>query len=507
LQTSCHTPLTDTWCPNDTIIQLGPDSIAVIFTDIHTGVNYDGGIDSIWFSNIRNMTMLYKGVSSTPPHSIHEPKIGAFPNVYTTIDTVILFVTDARDSLFDSICWNAVDSAGNSLCSNNTFCWSVPLLKDTSAPLITIAPVNCDNLSVTVADNRSPLDLGVDSAWLDATSNFQPFRRRDSGAPFFTFPLTRIADTASAQTSISVIDDYGVLYQHPLGHITTADLSIYKQDLAMKATGIVSESISSFPHQFKVPVFLLSTDTFSLSTKGINQYQFTFHLTGSQKLAFVGTALAVNTPPGWSASVAPVPPAAGAWPGPFTVTGTGPALTDPERFDTLCYLVFVANAPTDVEVGNIIVDSDQCGAGVVYNGGTETNQTTADYNVTLPAPTGRINGGSIVLADTCAAILVSGSLKPTYLAIEPIVPNPSLDVSSPVNVQYAVPDYGESGGTFVRMELFNALGQTIRTLVGDVRTQGNYSVPMDCTGLSNGIYFLRLEAHGEVRSQKVIVGK
>ena len=46
--------------------------------------------------------------------------------------------------------------------------------------------------------------------------------------------------------------------------------------------------------------------------------------------------------------------------------------------------------------------------------------------------------------------------------------------------------------TSVRLEVYDALGRRIATLVDDVRPAGRFSVRVDATGLPGGLYLYRL---------------
>ena len=66
----CIQALTDNFCPNDSLIHIGPptsDSIEVFFYDIHPGINYDKGVDSIIFYGVHNVSMKYHGNAGAYP--------------------------------------------------------------------------------------------------------------------------------------------------------------------------------------------------------------------------------------------------------------------------------------------------------------------------------------------------------------------------------------------------------------------------------------------------------
>jgi surface protein len=75
-------------------------------------------------------------------------------------------------------------------------------------------------------------------------------------------------------------------------------------------------------------------------------------------------------------------------------------------------------------------------------------------------------------------------------------PNPARQQAT---VRYALPEKQE-----VEMRLYNVLGQQVRTVVSSSK-EGRHEQTLDVSGLSSGVYFLRLQAGGEVRTQKLTV--
>jgi hypothetical protein len=497
-QSDCITQLADRFCPTDSLIQINPVEIMVIFSDVHPGINYDAGIDSIWFTNIHNMSMMYHGGPIVPvPNFIKEPVIGTFPRIYPLLDTVYFFVTDTtvHDPLPAKVCWDAIDGStvnngiGNQLCSNGD-CWSYTLALDTTPAIVTMNYVPCDSLIVNVIDKRTN-DRGIYEVWLDTAHNVNlyPYDNKAGGIPSLAFGLPDSNRFKSVTGRLTAFDIYGAqsgIQSVRDQHTDVLDFGMYKQDLAMKGSGLDTST-----KQFNVPVYFSPTDGIALSQKNLYQFEFRFHLTGSPLLSFLGTANAPNMPAGWNVASAGGPI--------YTITGTGPALKDVDITDTLVYLTFKATAKsTDVESAQIVIDTDQCGAAVIYNNGNDTVISGANYSATLPAPTGRLNGGNVIFLDSCATI-VGNNPNPTILSIAPMLPNPT---SNSGQVQYTVPNEAP-----VSLELYNPLGQKIKTLVADVQKQGTYQITLDASSIPAGTYFLRLESGGNVCSERVILTK
>ncbi|PQJ35344.1 hypothetical protein BSZ35_12685 [Salinibacter sp. 10B] len=75
-------------------------------------------------------------------------------------------------------------------------------------------------------------------------------------------------------------------------------------------------------------------------------------------------------------------------------------------------------------------------------------------------------------------------------------PNPARHQAT---VRYALPDRRT-----VKVQLYDVLGRQVRTITRD-RKEGRHEQTLDVSSLSSGVYFLRLRAGGETRTQKLTV--
>jgi hypothetical protein len=75
-------------------------------------------------------------------------------------------------------------------------------------------------------------------------------------------------------------------------------------------------------------------------------------------------------------------------------------------------------------------------------------------------------------------------------------PNP---VRGQATVRYALPGKQET-----TIRLYDLLGRQVRTVVSE-KEEGRHEQTLDVSGLSSGVYFLRLRAGGDVRTQKMTV--
>lgn len=82
------------------------------------------------------------------------------------------------------------------------------------------------------------------------------------------------------------------------------------------------------------------------------------------------------------------------------------------------------------------------------------------------------------------------------LRLEAPYPNPA---GSQLSVRYAVPDRQE-----VTIRLYDVLGRHLRTLVQEAK-EGRHEQTLELSGISSGVYFLRLAAGKEVRTRRVTI--
>jgi|GEM_PF-6673697 len=89
--------------------------------------------------------------------------------------------------------------------------------------------------------------------------------------------------------------------------------------------------------------------------------------------------------------------------------------------------------------------------------------------------------------------------KPVAYDLSRNYPNP-FNPSTLIN--YSIPEE-----VLVRVDIFNALGEFVRTLVNEVKTAGTYQVTFDAEGLPSGVYICRFKAGSFERSNKIMLMK
>jgi len=69
-------------------------------------------------------------------------------------------------------------------------------------------------------------------------------------------------------------------------------------------------------------------------------------------------------------------------------------------------------------------------------------------------------------------------------------------------IRYSIPSDG-----FVKLSIFNTIGEEVRTLVNEFKVAGSYDENFDAAELSSGIYFYKLQTGSFVQTKKMILMK
>jgi hypothetical protein len=63
----------------------------------------------------------------------------------------------------------------------------------------------------------------------------------------------------------------------------------------------------------------------------------------------------------------------------------------------------------------------------------------------------------------------------------------------------------DAGGSFVRLKIFNMLGEEVASLVNEVMPPGEYTIEWNAEGVASGIYFYRLVAGDFIETKKMVL--
>jgi len=88
---------------------------------------------------------------------------------------------------------------------------------------------------------------------------------------------------------------------------------------------------------------------------------------------------------------------------------------------------------------------------------------------------------------------------PLEYALEQNYPNP---FNPSTTIKYSIPEDG-----FVKLAVYNMLGEEVTTLINSQQKAGRYEVNFNATGLSSGVYVYRIEAANYTASKKLMLMK
>jgi hypothetical protein len=88
---------------------------------------------------------------------------------------------------------------------------------------------------------------------------------------------------------------------------------------------------------------------------------------------------------------------------------------------------------------------------------------------------------------------------PLEYALEQNYPNP---FNPSTTIKYSVAEDG-----FVKLAIYNMLGEEVVTIVNSVQKAGRYEVNFNASGLSSGVYVYRIEAANYTSSKKLMLMK
>ncbi len=112
----------------------------------------------------------------------------------------------------------------------------------------------------------------------------------------------------------------------------------------------------------------------------------------------------------------------------------------------------------------------------------------------------RTNHGPLAVTPSASSPLNKASLfPPTDFKLEQNYPNPFNPVT---HISYRV-----AATSSVKLTVYNALGQKVRTLVDKVQGSGRYEVPFDASALPSGIYWYHLRAGHFKQTRKMLLMK
>jgi hypothetical protein len=112
-------------------------------------------------------------------------------------------------------------------------------------------------------------------------------------------------------------------------------------------------------------------------------------------------------------------------------------------------------------------------------------------------PAGQTRIWSISYA-TGTSIEEKGALREDGFELHPAYPNP-FNPSTQIGFRLS----GAHAGTPLHLAIYDILGREVAVLVDGAMPAGSHSVTFDASGLASGVYLVRLEADGMVRTRSI----
>ncbi len=112
--------------------------------------------------------------------------------------------------------------------------------------------------------------------------------------------------------------------------------------------------------------------------------------------------------------------------------------------------------------------------------------------------------GKIIVTDLCSPVHLSSSPGPVATSIDQNYPNP---VQTQTQVWYSIGASADGSLLPVRIELFDAMGKVVKTLVDENKEPGYYGLSIEVGSLPAGMYWYALTANGIIERRAMIVTK
>jgi hypothetical protein len=182
------------------------------------------------------------------------------------------------------------------------------------------------------------------------------------------------------------------------------------------------------------------------------------------------------------------------------------------------YVVAVVNVPTPIQYRFQYVAVDPDGDNVSYSllsgpVGSSIDAVTGEftwaptkdqaehvYTVTIQATDGKlfVSTSQFIGASKIVDVQKLNDLPKVY-SLSQNYPNPFNPTTS---IQFGIPKEG-----FVKLSVFNVIGQEIQVLVNKNMSAGNYKVNFDASKLNSGMYLYRIEAKDYTSVRKMLLVK
>jgi hypothetical protein len=93
----------------------------------------------------------------------------------------------------------------------------------------------------------------------------------------------------------------------------------------------------------------------------------------------------------------------------------------------------------------------------------------------------------------------SASIIPEGFELYQNYPNP---FNPTTIIRYSIPE-----ATKIKLEIYNVLGQKVKTIVNEFKKPGNYEVSLNASNYASGVYFYRIKSSKFNKVKKMILIK
>ncbi|HTO92876.1 MAG TPA: T9SS type A sorting domain-containing protein, partial [Bacteroidota bacterium] len=132
-------------------------------------------------------------------------------------------------------------------------------------------------------------------------------------------------------------------------------------------------------------------------------------------------------------------------------------------------------------------------------------QASAEYWWRVTATDGKLTTTSTPRASRVSVVFSKFLGRERVRHVEPTIEQvfpPPAPLNPQPGIRYTVPRTG-----YVRLSVFNLLGQEVARLYDGTQQAGTYDVTLGGANLPNGIYFYRLIAPGFAETKKIVVSR
>ena len=110
-----------------------------------------------------------------------------------------------------------------------------------------------------------------------------------------------------------------------------------------------------------------------------------------------------------------------------------------------------------------------------------------------------VTAGRNLAINTTVGIHILSSEIPGDFSLKQNYPNP---FNPSTSIEFSVPQK-----SFVKLIVYNVLGQEVKTLLNEVKEPASYKVDFSAISLPSGVYFYKLEAEGFIETKRMILVK